>query len=141
MSDYVNGVTDAEIKALEVIALGEPIEEHWHEEGDGGSGPMGGTVFGYRHGTTVLEMTPDGFVVLYEKADEDVVLASWRMIHNSARVYEKSYRGVGAMIKDHLAAIERNASRNGLEFVKTGRRPTEGYYSLPEILKREEARA
>lgn len=129
-----------ELRALLIIEEGEPFEDGWYEDGDGESGPMGGTTFGYRHGDDEVELTSNGSVLLWTKVrkePEDALAPV--VIYNSSSVAtpETWYTGIGAMIKDHLTAIERNANRNGLEFVKTGKRPTSGEYSLDAIMARE----
>lgn len=129
-------MTDAERKALTIIDAGEIFEEGWYDDGDVESGPTGGTYFGYRYGEEVVQLTRNGSVMLYDETN-----GIGDVIYNSSGYgdWEKWYVGIGAMIANHLQAAKRNAERNGMDFVKTGRHPTEGYYSLEEILRREEA--
>lgn len=118
-----------QLRALQIIEDGEPFVEGWSDEGDAESGPMGGVTYGYRDGEDSVQLSRNGGVLLYAGN------LTFSLSHGTS-----PYTGINAMIRDHLRAVQRNADRNGLEFVITGKRPTTGRYSLDQIMAREAQR-
>lgn len=110
--------------ALALIEHGRPYTERVCHEGDAESGPYTLAYTGLRWGQLRLELTPTGDVFLVRMARGRWDLpALTRRVHDGSGLYrERSYVGVSAMIRDHLAALRSNVARNGADFALTGRR-------------------
>lgn len=129
--------------ALAILANGHPYFRHWSDEGDGESGPMGGSHFGVRWGELRLESYRNGDVAMFRSRNDDGFGAradTWTWIHLSGRPRGNAYMSQGAMIRDHLRAMESNAQRNGVQFVMTGERPDDrdDEFHIDNIIAREE---